>query len=141
MVKVRCFFGGKMKSRIKPLLFIMALIMILGLCSCGKPKKDEPTADYENMQEAVLAYRAGTDIVGKTIKIKMAQDSAAGVIYFQPDTKAKANLSATIITNDENREEVLGLKEGDTVVIKVDSVDNHLKYSIYVFALEYKIYR
>ena len=122
--------------------FLLAiLIMALVLCSCKGSAKEEPVADYESMQEAVLAHKAGTDITGKTIKVKMEQNSAAGVIYSNPDLKANANLYATIITKDENRDEVLGLKKGDTVVIKVDSVDDHLKYSIYVYAVEYQIYR
>jgi len=31
--------------------------------------------------------------------------------------------------------------KGDTVVVKVDAYDDHLKYSIYVYALEYEVYK
>ena len=47
----------------------------------------------------------------------------------------------TIITDDLNRQEVLDIKKGDTAVVKVDTYDDHLKYSIYVYALEYELYK
>ena len=127
----------------KRFLLLAVLVLALLLCgACGEAaQKVEPTADYNSIQEAIEAQRSGVDLVGKTIKVVMKQDSAAGIIYSEPDTQIKANLYVTIITNDDNRDEVLGLKKGDTVVVTVDSFDDHLKYSIYVYALEYKIYR
>ena len=118
-------------------VLLLSIAMMFSLMACGKP---EVIADYASVQDAISAERLGTDLTGKTIRVDMNQDSAAGIIYFKPDLNVNANIYVTIITNDNNRAEVLGLKQGDTVVVKVDSYDNHLKNSIYVYALEYTIY-
>lgn len=123
------------------------LLILLGICilsivlvSCGSSASDEPavTADYDSVRDAALAHRNGENIVGKTVKVEVSEN-AAGVIFFAPDTQVNANLYLTIITNDNNREEVLGIKEGDTVVATIDSVDDHLEFSIYMFAKKYEI--
>ena len=118
-------------------VLLLSLAMMFSLMACGKP---EVVADYASVQDAISAQRSGTDLTGKTIRIDMNQDSVAGIIYYKPDLSVNANVIVTIITDDSNRDEVLGLKQGDTVVVKVDTYDDHLKYSIYIYALEYKIY-
>ena len=50
-----------------------------------------------------------------------------------------ANLYVTIISDDKNRDEVLNIKNGDTVVVIIDGVDDHLVNSIYLFAMKYEI--
>lgn len=126
----------------KKAIGILVIVLVLLLSACGGTKKElEITADYNSVQEAIEAQRAGADVVGKTIKVVLKKDNAAGVIYAEPDTKIKANICVTIITDDFNRSEVLSLKKDDTVVITVDSYDDHLTYSIYIYAKEYQIYR
>lgn len=118
---------------------IMVLLLVaLLMAACGKTAAEEVTANYGSVREALLDHRAGTDIVGKTIQVVATSDSAAGVIYYAPDTQVRANVYVTIITNDVNRAEVLGIKKGEKVIVTVDSVDDHLGMSIYVFAKEYK---
>jgi hypothetical protein len=119
------------------LCILLSAVFLFTLTACGE--KEVP-ADYQSVQEAISAARAGTDITGKTIRIDMFADSNAGIIYDKPDTDTNANILVTIITNDQNRNEVLGLKKGDTVVVTVDTYDDHLKYSIYIYALDYTIY-
>ena len=114
-------------------------VLSLLLVSCGSSdSKPTVTADYDSVHDAALAHRNGENIVGKTVKVEVSEN-AAGVIYFEPDTEVNANLSLTIISDDKNREEVLGIKEGDTVVVTIDSVDDHLEFSIYMFAKKYEI--
>ena len=122
----------------KVVFILVSIVLMMSLVACGKQQK--VVADYDSVQDAITAQRSGVDIVGKTIRIDMNQDSAAGIIYMKPDTTIRGNIYVTIITNDSNRSEVLGLKQGDTVVVKVDTYDDHLKYSIYVNAVEYTIY-
>jgi len=123
-------------------LIVLSLLLILFACACGggKAKEPEVTADYESPRDAILAHKAGTDITGKTIKVKVYQDDAGGIVYYAADTKVNGNVYVTIITDDSNRDEVCALKKGDVVVVKVDSIDDHLKYSFYVYAKEYKKY-
>ena len=125
----------------KLLILLCICILSIVLVSCGSSASDEPavTADYDSVHDAALAHRNGENIVGKTVKVEVAENSA-GVIYYGPDKEVNANLYMTIITDDNNREEVLGIKEGDTVVVTIDSVDDHLEYSIYLFAKKYEIY-
>ena len=129
-----------MKKRIT--LIVLPLLLLLFACACGggKAKEPEVTADYESPRDAILAHKAGTDVTGKTIKVKVCQDDAGGIVYFAADTKVNGNVYVTIITDDSNRDEVCALKKGDVVVVKVDSIDDHLKYSFYVYAKEYKKY-
>ena len=133
-------YGGMGRTREEISILMLVLVLFLGACG-GEKKEPEIAADYGSMQEAVYAQRDGVDLKGKTIKVVASQDSAAGVIYFVADTKVKANLYMTIITDDLNRQEGLDIKKGDTVVVKVDAYDDHLKYSIYVYALEYEVYK
>ena len=122
-------------------LFIVLCICVLSLflVSCGSSdSKPTVTADYDSVHDAALAHRNGENIVGKTVKVEVAENSA-GVIYYGPDKEVNANLYMTIIADDNNREEVLGIKEGDTVVATIDSVDDHLEFSIYMFAKKYEI--
>ncbi len=127
----------------KKLLLAMVTLLLLVLCACGGSSSKEPEvqADYDSPRDAILAKKSGTDIVGKTVKVKASQDSAAGIIYFLPDTEISGNVYVTILTDDENRAEVLNIHKGDVVVVTVDSFDDHLKYSYYVYAKEYKIYK
>ena len=124
----------------KLLILLCMCFLSMLLVSCGSSAPDEPivTADYDSVHDAAMAHRDGVNIVGKTVKVKVEENSA-GVIYFMPDTEVNANLYMTIITKDNNRDEVLAIKEGDTVVVTVDSVDDHLEYSIYMFAKTYEI--
>lgn len=133
-------YGGMGRTRKEISILMLVLALFLGACG-GEKKEPEIVADYGSIQEAVYAQRDGADLKGKTIKVVASQDSAAGVIYFVADTKVKANLYVTIITDDLNRQEVLDIKKGDTAVVKVDTYDDHLKYSIYVYALEYELYK
>ncbi len=64
----------------KYVFLIMSLIMIF-LTACGEPEVPEIAADYDSVQDAIASQRAGTDITGKTIRVEMNQDSAAGIIY------------------------------------------------------------
>ena len=125
----------------KKLLIVLCMcVLSLLLVSCGSSdSKPTVTADYDSVHDAALAHRNGENIVGKTVKVEVTENSA-GVIYYGPDKEANANLYMTIIADDNNREEVLGIKEGDTVVVTIDSVDDHLEYSIYLFAKKYEIY-
>ena len=125
----------------KLVVFLCMCFLSMLLVSCGSSTPAEPTvtADYDSVHDAAMAHRDGANIVGKTVKVKVEENSA-GVIYFKPDTEVNANLYMTIITNDNNRDEVLSIKEGDTVVVTIDSVDDHLEYSIYMFAKKYEIY-
>ncbi len=116
------------------------VFLLITMASCGSPEPEAPDADYATVRDAALAIKNGMDITGKTIAVTMPEDSAAGAIYFAPDTSVGANLYVTIITDDNNREEVLGLKKGSTVVVTVDAFDNHLVQSIYIFAKKYTIY-
>ena len=127
----------------KRLLLVMAMLLMLMLCACGgsSSKETEVQADYDSPRDAILAKKSGTDIVGKTVKVKASQDSTAGIIYYLPDTEISGNVYVTILTDDENRAEVLNIQKGDVVVVTVDSFDDHLKYSYYVYAKEYKIYK
>lgn len=129
-----------MKKRIT--FVMLSLLLLLFVCACGggKDAKSEVQADYESPRDAILAHKAGTDVTGKTIKVKVYQDDAGGIVYFAADTKVNGNVYVTIITDDSNRDEVCALKKGDVVVVKVDSIDDHLKYSFYVYAKEYKKY-
>ena len=126
----------------KKLLLAMVALLLLVLCACGGSSSKEPEvqADYDSPRDAILAHKSGTDIVGKTIKVKASQDSTAGIIYYLPDTEISGNVYVTILTDDENRAEVLNIQKGDVVVVTVDGFDDHLKYSYYIFAKEYKIY-
>ena len=117
---------------------MLSAMLLLSLTACGGKKK--VVADYESVQDAINAQKAGIDITGKTIRIDMIEDCAAGIIYTKPDTRVNGNIYVTIITNDSNRNDVLSLKQGDTVVVKVDTYDDHLKYSYYIYALEYTKY-
>ena len=119
-------------------LLMLSAMLLLSLTACGGKKK--VVADYESVQDAINAQKAGTDITGKTIRIDMIEDCAAGIIYAKPDTRVNGNIYVTIITNDSNRNDVLSLKQGDTVVVKVDTYDDHLKYSYYIYALDYTKY-
>ena len=129
-----------MKKRIT--LIVLSLMLLLFACACGGGKAEEPdvTADYESPRDAILAHKAGTNVTGKTIKVKVYQDDAGGIVYYAADTKVNGNVYVTIITDDSNRDEVCALKKGDVVVVKVDSIDDHIKYSFYVYAKEYKKY-
>ena len=119
-------------------LFI-SLLMCVSLLACGE-KKPEIKADYETIQDAVNAYRDGTDIVGKTVKVEIKEDKEAGIIYSDPDLNIKANLYCTLIGDKSNNYYIPTIRKGQTVVAKVDAIDDHLKYSIYIFAKEYEIY-
>ena len=127
----------------KLLILLCICILSIVLVSCGSSASETSetavTADYDSVHDAALAHRNGENLVGKTVKVEVAENSA-GVIYYGPDKEVNANLYMTIITDDNNREEVLGIKEGDTVVVTIDSVDDHLEYSIYLFAKKYEIY-
>ena len=123
----------------KKLLLIALMTFLLTLTACGTDTTPV-SADYSSPREAIQAYQSGTDIVGKTIKVVAAHDSYAGIIFDNPDTQVGANVYVTIITNDENRDGVLAIKEGETIVVTVDMIDDHLKYSIYIYALEYENY-
>ena len=120
----------------------MVTLLLLVLCACGGSSSKEPEvqADYDSPRDAIMSHKSGTDIVGKTIKVKASQDSTAGIIYYLPDTEISGNVYVTILTDDENRAEVLNIQKGDIVVVTVDGFDDHLKYSYYIFAKEYKIY-
>lgn len=126
----------------KKLLLAMVTLLLLVLCACGGSSSKEPEvqADYGSPRDAIMAHKSGTDIVGKTIKVKASQDSTAGIIYYLPDTEISGNVYVTILTDDENRAEVLNIQKGDVVVVTVDGFDDHLKYSYYIYAKEYKIY-
>ena len=123
----------------KIVALLISLTIVFSLIACSEPNV-VIAADYDNVQDAIRAERSGADLTGKTIRIDMNQDSTAGIIYYKADLSVNANIYVTIITNDSNRNEVLGLKKGDTVVVKVDTYDNHLKNSIYVYAVDYTIY-
>lgn len=117
------------------IVLLAALFFVLAGCSSEPDVK----ADYDTVHDAVAAYKGGTDITGKKIKVKASMDSAAGVIYSIPDMEVRANVTVTIITNDSNRNEVLSIKEDDIVVVKAEMVDNHLVNSVYIFATEYQL--
>ena len=117
------------------IILLVAMLLVVGGCSSA-PKV---SADYDTVSDAAAAYKGGTDLTGKTIKVRASMDSAAGIIYMMPDMNAKANVWVTIITDDANRNEVLGIKENDIVVVTVDSVDNHLTNSMYIFAKKYQL--
>ena len=89
-----------------------------------------------------LGYKTDTDdITGKTIAVKASFDSRSGVIYAVPDTSIMACIYITIISDGSNTDEVLSIKEGETVVVTVDMYDDHLEKSLYIYAKEYKLYR
>ena len=106
------------------------------LCSCAPASNG--TTDYDSVSKAVTAYRKGTDIAGKTIKVRANTDSAAGIIYIMPSSQRSVYLG--IIPNDENSAEVLGIKKNDLVIVTVDSVDERMT-SISILARAYQIVR
>ncbi|MCR4648840.1 MAG: hypothetical protein K5776_07155 [Lachnospiraceae bacterium] len=124
---------------VKKILVMIPLSLALLLAACSS-KEPEIMADFESPSDAAWACKFGdNNLVGKTVKVKANMENSAGVIYMMPDTTVRANVYVTIITDDSNRSEVLGIKSGDTVVITVDSADNHLENSVYLFAKEYTL--
>lgn len=123
----------------KSVLLICFIILLCCASSCGKAAEIEVNADYSSVKEAALAYKDGAKLDGKTVRIDASQDSAGGIIYFLPDMDVNANIYVTIIADESNKDEVLGIKQGDIVVVTVDSVDNHLENSFYLFAKKYEI--
>ena len=127
-----------MIKKITALLLIVILVVSSAACGSSEP---EVTADYMSPSEAVIAAMKGSDIKGKTIAVKASFDSRSGVIYAVPDTSIMASIYITIISDGSNTDEVLSIKEGETVVVTVDMYDDHLEKSLYIYAKEYKLYR
>ena len=123
-----------MKKRIVLILGIMMCFLML--CSCAPASNGN--ADYDSVSKAVTAYRKGTDIVGKTIEVRANTDSMAGIIYIMPSSQRSVYIG--IIANDENKDEVQGIKRNDLVIVTVDSVDERMT-SISILAKEYQIIR
>ena len=123
-----------MNKRIKYILGIMMCLLML--CSCTPASNG--IADYDSVSKAVTAYRKGTDIVGKTIEVRANTDNMAGIIYIMPSGQRSVYIG--IIANDENKDEVLGIKRNDLVIVTVDSVDERMT-SISILAKDYQIIR
>ena len=123
----------------KIMIMVLSLLMCLSFFGCGE-SKPEYKADYDTVQDAVNAYRDGVDIKGKTIKVELKEDKKAGVIFSEPDLNIKANLNLTLIAEKSKEYEIANLKKGQTVIATLDMIDDHLKYSIYIFSTEYEIY-
>jgi hypothetical protein len=128
----------KMMKKITALFLTAVLLISFAACGSSAPQVE---ADYMTPKEAILAARGGTDITGKTIAVKASFDSRSGVIYAVPDTSIMASIYITIISDGSNTDEVLSIKEGETVVVTVDMYDDHLEKSLYIYAKEYKLYR
>ena len=130
----------------------LAIALILSMCmmciGCGKDDSEEKTADYGSLREALKAHLDGTDIIGKTMEVTASLDSAAGLIFTTADTEINANIYITLISEEAASGEILTMgaenvdyegsgildvKSGDTVNVKIHTVDDHLKYSIYIF--------
>lgn len=143
-----------MKKRTKTMITkkIIAMIFILAMSfmsiGCGEDDVEEAAADYSSPHKAIEAHQSGEDIIGKTVEVKATMDSAAGLIYVYADTKVNANIYVTLITEESASGEILttgaenvdfegsgilDVKMDDTVTVKIDSVDDHLKYSVYIF--------
>lgn len=124
----------------KAIVVLMSLLMCVSLIACGK--KPEIHADYDTVQDAINAHREGVNVVGKTVKIELEEDSKAGIIYSKPDLNIRANIYFTLISDKAkgNSTEINNIKKGQTVVATIDMIDDHLVYSIYMFAKEYTIY-
>lgn len=123
-----------MNKRIKYIFGIMMCFLML--CSCTPTSNG--IADYDSVSKAVTAYRKGTDIVGKTIEVRANTDSMAGIIYIMPSSQRSVYIG--IIANDENKDEVQGIKRNDLVIVTVDSVDERMT-SISILAKDYQIIR
>lgn len=132
----------------KTIAMILMLAMSLMCVGCGKDDEEEDAADYSSPREAIEAYQSGEDIIGKTVEVTATMDSAAGLIYVYADTKVDANIYVTLISEEAASGEILTMgaenvdyegsgildvKMDDTVTVKIDSIDDHLKYSIYIF--------
>ena len=120
----------------KRIVLILGMMCFLMLCSCTPVSNGN--ADYDSVSKAVSAYRKGTDIIGKTIEVRANTDSAAGIIYIQPSGQRSVYLG--IIPTDENKDEVLGIKRNDLVIVTVDSIDERMT-SISILSRDYRIIR
>lgn len=116
----------------KMLLFTWVVAAVLS-CTCCRPssKEEELVADYNSPQQAIQAYRNGTDVVGKTVAVTATMDCLEGVFYYYPDTTIKANIYVALVS--ENKGE--GILKDDTVVVTIEDIDDHLVYSIYIYGV------
>ena len=109
-----------MKKTLSLILVIASLFCMVAVSSgCGVK------ADYEAPLEMVHAYRNGTDVTGKTVSFYATddyhEDYKKGYLFdsVTPDFSA----SVTIIATNEAAKKV---KKGDTVVVKIDRVEERL---------------
>jgi len=111
---------------------LLAGTMLFSCTACSEP---EPAVDYTSVHDAVEAHKNGTDIVGKTIRVTA---TAPSIIYSEPDVSLMANLYVAIVNKDRVAE-AASIQKGDVVIVTVDSVDDHLKNSIYLYVQDFTV--
>ena len=124
----------------KFVVLLLSLIIVLTMVACGSSTDSDVAADYGSVQNAVNAAQNGEKLEGKTVKVVASQDSAAGMIYNVSDASVGANVYVLLMGKESNGSEAMDVKEGDTVVITVDSYDDKQTNYIYFYATEYKVY-
>ena len=114
------------------ILLTIVMVVCVGFAFAGCGRK----TDYASVADAMEAYKNGENLVGKTISVTANMDYApvpggvtgyGGVIFCSPLTGANANVY--ICPNGTTGR---GTQKGETVVMRVTDVDDHLTYSIYI---------
>ena len=74
----------------KKLLIVLCICFLqILLLSCGSSTPDKPnvTADYDSVHDAAMAQRDGVNIVGKTVKVEVAEiqvpDPELNILWLQ----------------------------------------------------------
>ena len=135
-----------MNKGIKRIIFVLSVFLFVGMLG-GCEKEPELTADYETLTDAVTAFNNGENIKGKTVWVTASFDSFAGIIYQGPDLTHKANISVLLVIEEATQgiitpeqaselisedDPILNIKEGETVLVKIDSIrfSNGYQYAV-----------
>lgn len=117
-------------------LFLIAMnLMLFCACGGGTATKEEVKTDYESVRDVITDYNEGKSVNGKTVKVTALMMPTAGMIATIPDQTTGKTTFVYLNSDDGDRKNVTGIREGVRVVLRIDSVENLLERGYFIYGI------
>ena len=122
-------------TRVISLLLVTLNLVLLCACGGGSSTKEEVKTDYESVRDVITDYNNGKSVNGKTVKVTALMMPTAGMIATIPDQATGKTIFVYLNSDDGDRKNVTGIREGVRVVLRIDSVENLLERGYFIYGI------